>query len=80
MGFSSQEHWSGLPRPPPGDLPNPGIEPSIPLQVDALAAEQQGKPKNTIPSPEDLPDPGIEPGSPALQADFFTNWAIEEAL
>ena len=27
MGFSSQEYWSGLPRPPPGDLPNPGIEP-----------------------------------------------------
>ena len=26
MGFSSQEYWSGLPCPPPGDLPNPGIE------------------------------------------------------
>ena len=26
-GFSSQEHWSGLPCPPPGDLPNPGIKP-----------------------------------------------------
>ena len=26
MGFSRQEYWSGLPRPPPGDLPNPGIE------------------------------------------------------
>ena len=25
MGFSRQEHWSGLSRPPPGDLPNPGI-------------------------------------------------------
>ena len=25
MGFSRQEHWSGLPCPPPGDLPNPGI-------------------------------------------------------
>ena len=25
-GFSRQEHWSGLPCPPPGDLPNPGIE------------------------------------------------------
>ena len=24
MGFSRQEHWSGLPCPPPGDLPNPG--------------------------------------------------------
>ena len=27
MAFSRQEHWSGLPRPPPGDLPDPGIEP-----------------------------------------------------
>ena len=28
MGFSRQEYWSGLPFPPPGDLPDPGIEPS----------------------------------------------------
>ena len=28
MGFSRQEHWSGLPRPPPGDLPDPGTEPA----------------------------------------------------
>ena len=26
MGFSRQEHWSGIPCPPPGDLPNPGIK------------------------------------------------------
>ena len=26
VGFSRQEHWSGLPCPPAGDLPNPGIE------------------------------------------------------
>ena len=26
-GFSRQEYWSGLPCLPPGDLPNPGIEP-----------------------------------------------------
>ena len=25
-GFSGQEYWNGLPCPPPGDLPNPGIE------------------------------------------------------
>ena len=33
MGFSRQEYWGGLPRPPPGDLPNPGIkmEPNIPF-------------------------------------------------
>ena len=28
MGFSGQEYWSGLPCPPPGDLPHPGMEPS----------------------------------------------------
>jgi len=27
MEFSRQEYWSGLPVPPPGDHPNPGIEP-----------------------------------------------------
>ena len=26
MGFSRQEYWSGLPCPPPGDLPDPGIK------------------------------------------------------
>ena len=31
MGFSRQEYWSGLPRPPPGDLPDPGIEPVSPM-------------------------------------------------
>ena len=28
MGFSRQECWSGLPCPPPGNLPNPGIKPA----------------------------------------------------
>ena len=28
MGFSRQEYWGGLPCPPPGDLPNPRIEPA----------------------------------------------------
>ena len=27
MGFSRQRYWSGLPFPPPRDLPNPGVEP-----------------------------------------------------
>ena len=36
MGFSKQEHWSGLPCPPPGDLPNPGMEPPS-LMSPALA-------------------------------------------
>ena len=45
MGFSRQEHWSGLPFPSPGDLPNPGIEPGSPaLEADALTSEPPGKP------------------------------------
>ena len=36
MGFSRDEYWSGLPCPPPGDLPNPGIEPES-LMFPALA-------------------------------------------
>ena len=35
MGFPRQEYWSGLPCPPPGDLPNPGIEPTS-LRYPAL--------------------------------------------
>ena len=29
MEFSRQEYWSGLPVPPPGDPPDPGIEPGV---------------------------------------------------
>ena len=36
MEFSRQEYWSGLPCPPPGDLPNPGFEPAS-LMSPALA-------------------------------------------
>ena len=36
MEFSRQEYWSGLPFPPPGDLPNPGTEP-VSLLSPALA-------------------------------------------
>ena len=44
MEFSRQEYWSGLPFPPPGDLPDPGIETassvSPALQADSLPGEQ----------------------------------------
>ena len=43
MEFSRQEHWSGLPFPFPGDLPNFGIEPGSPaLRADALPSEPPG--------------------------------------
>ena len=45
LEFSRQEYWSGLPFLPPGDLPNPGIEPKSPaLQVDSILSESPGKP------------------------------------
>ena len=45
LGILQASIGSGLPCPPPGDLPNPGIEPRSPtLQVDSLPAELPGKP------------------------------------
>ena len=45
MGFSRQEYWCGLTCPPPGDLPNLGIEPMSPvLQAGSLPSEPPGKP------------------------------------
>ena len=43
MGFPRQEYWSGLPCPPPGDLPNPGIKHVSPaLQADSLPLSHPG--------------------------------------
>jgi len=36
MEFSRQEYWDGMPFSPPGDLPDPGIEPVV-LKSPALA-------------------------------------------
>ena len=45
MGFCRQEHWSGLPFPSLGDLPNPGIKPRSPaLAGGFFCAEPAGKP------------------------------------
>ena len=46
MGFPRQECWSGLPCPPPGDLPDPGIKPKSPaLQADSLPLSHLGNPQ-----------------------------------
>ena len=46
MGISRQEYWSGLPCPPPVDLPDPGIEPNLLCllnwQVDSLPLVPHG--------------------------------------
>ena len=45
MEFSTQEYWSRLPFPSPGNLPDPGIEPRSPvLQADTLPSEPPEKP------------------------------------
>ena len=47
--FSRQEHWSGLPCPPPGDLPNPGIQTRSLCKKQAcfLPLAPPGKPHKT---------------------------------
>ena len=44
MGFPRQEYWSRLQCLPPGDLPDPEIEPKSPaLEADSLSTEPLGK-------------------------------------
>ena len=71
-GFSRQEYWNGLSCPPPGDLPNRGIEPVSHLlhwQVGSLPLGPPGKPttgnsivKNPTASARDARDRGLIPG------------------
>ena len=54
-GFSRQHHWSGRPRPPAGELPDPGVEPRSPTwQVDSLLYEPPGKVLFTILFPDSI--------------------------
>ena len=49
MGFSMQEYWRGLPFPPPGDLPDPGIKPvSSALAGGFFPTEPPGKPLSPL--------------------------------
>ena len=48
-GFSRQKYWSGLPCPPPGDLPNPGIEPRSPtMQANSLLTKPARNPNEYL--------------------------------
>ena len=50
MEFSKQEYWSGLPFPSPGDLPDPGIEPTSPVWAGRFfTAEPRGMAANGQP-------------------------------
>ena len=66
MGFSRQEYWSGLPFPPPRDLPDPGI-----YYLPSLLRLGSNRPKSIMVY---LIDP-----SPALADRFFTTSATSEA-
>ena len=49
QGILQARYWSGLSWPPPGDLPNPGIEPRSPtLQADSLPLVPAGKPGTSL--------------------------------
>ena len=49
MGLSLQEHWSGLPFPPPEDLPDPGAEPESPAkQSGFFLLSHVGSPRQLI--------------------------------
>ena len=71
MGFSKQEYWSGLPCPPLGDLPNPGIEPRfLHCRWILYHLNHEGSPKIlewvAYTFSRRLPDPGIQPGPHTL--------------
>ena len=75
MGFSGQGFWSGLPCPPPGDLPNPGIEPRSPaLQADSLLLMPFGKSSMKYYSEHKL----MNTNSPLLFF-FFSNLSLSKA-
>jgi len=75
-GESPQEHWSGLPCPPPGDLPNPGIKPrSLTLQADSLPSEPLGKPMNT-----GVGSPSLPRGSSRPRNQTRVSWIADRFL
>ena len=67
MGFPRQEYWSGLPFPPPRDLPDPGIKPMSPAlageffttELPAAAAAKSLQSCLTLCNPMDCSLPGI---------------------
>ena len=59
MGFSRQEYWRGLPRPLPGDLPNPGIELASPVSPALAGRFFTAEPKESF---------GNDPGPAALES------------
>ena len=83
MGFSRQEHWSGLLFPSPGDLPNPGIEPGASL-VAQLVKNPPAMRENWVQSlgwedpleTERLPTPVFWPGE---FHGLYNSWGRKES-
>ena len=79
----SKKYWSGLPCPPPGDLPDPGIEHGSPtLQVDSSLSGPPGKPKTSGVCSLSLFQ-GIFPTRDSnkvscIAGKFFTSWTTRE--
>ena len=65
MGFSRQRYWSGLPFPPPGDLPNPGVEPASLASPDLAVRPFTRE--------------ALIHRSPTLQEDSLFSWSTREA-
>ena len=61
VGLSRQEYWSGLPFPSPGDLLDPGIEPtSLALQVNSLPLNHWGRPPVPLQPSHSRPHKALE--------------------
>ena len=72
MGFSRQECWRWLLFPPPGDLPDPGIEAgSVACKLISYHLSHQGKPSNLKP---DINTLSIRTISPAQIASVSQSW------
>ena len=70
MGFSRQEHWTGLPFPTPGDLPDSGIEPKSPPVAGGFSTAHPLGKTLVLPQVQLIPTSGpplrswTEPGGP----------------
>ena len=69
MGFPKQEYWMGLTFPPPGELPDPGIEPMSPeapeLQADSLPLSHKGSLQWSIHFPK------------CISTDAVSSWCLQ---
>ena len=87
-GIFRQKYWSGLPFPPAGDIPNPGIEPMPPtapaLQADSLPLNRCGSPVicGTMPNYPffSWPQFSYVTGDGGAQKNFLTCWNKQSVM